>query len=125
MCQTNYNDLPIIRKEHQLAGVYSLNVMKDMENRIIHSRLTLHYITNKLTLLRNAAFYVIPMQYFIFYKSHGSNLFNFSMLSVLVAWPRNHNSNYSARSIFVKQDFFRAYILFSTITNRIHGCTAH
>ena len=44
MCQINYNDLPINMKEYQLApaGVYSLNVMKDMENRIIHSRLTLH-----------------------------------------------------------------------------------
>ena len=55
MCQTNYNDLPIIRKEYQLAptGVYSLlvNVMKDMENRIIHSRLALYYITSELTLL--------------------------------------------------------------------------
>ena len=53
MCQINYNDFPIIRKEYQLApvGVYSLNVMKDMENRIIHSRLTLHYITSELTLL--------------------------------------------------------------------------
>ena len=53
MCQINYNDLPIIRKEYQLApiGVYSLNVMKDKENRIIHSRLTFHYITSELTLL--------------------------------------------------------------------------
>ena len=52
MCQINYNDLPIIRKEYQLApiGVYSLNVMKDMKNCIIHSRLTLHYITSELTL---------------------------------------------------------------------------
>ena len=48
----NYNDLPIIRKEYQLApvGVYSFNVMKYMKNRIIHSRLTLPYITSKLTL---------------------------------------------------------------------------
>ena len=52
MCQINYNDFPIIRKEYQLApiGVYSLIVMKDMENRIIHSELTLHYITRELTL---------------------------------------------------------------------------
>ena len=33
MCQISYNDLPVIRKEYQMApiGVYSLNVMKDME----------------------------------------------------------------------------------------------
>ena len=53
MCQIKYDDLPIIRKEYQLVpvGVYSLNAMKDMENRIIHSRLTLHYITDELALL--------------------------------------------------------------------------
>ena len=67
-----------------------------MENRIIHSQLTFHYITSELTLsdlyLGNAAIYVIPMQYIIFYKSHGFNLCNFPILSALVAWPRNDNT---------------------------------
>ena len=54
LCQIIYNGvLPIIGKEFQMVpiGVYSLNVMKDTDNRIIHSRLTLHYITSELSLL--------------------------------------------------------------------------
>ena len=47
-----------------------------MKNCIIHSRLTLYY-------LRNATIYMILMQYFIFYKPHGSNVFNFPILLAL------------------------------------------
>ena len=51
------------------------------------------------------------MKYFFFYKSQGVNLFNFPILSALVAWSINDNIK-SARSICVKLDFVRGCIPF-------------
>ena len=70
---------PLYYQERIPIGVYSSNVMEYMENRI--------------TQLIDSPFaiYVTPMKYFIFYKSQGFSLFNFPILSALVAWSINDN----------------------------------
>ena len=69
-----------------MLSVYTpQHVITHMKNCIIHGRLTLYYLCN-------ATIYMILMQYFIFYKSHDSNVFNFPILFVLAAWQRNDYS---------------------------------
>ena len=63
--------------------------------------------------------YMIPIQYFIFHKSHGS-VFN---LPILFALGKETNTVYSTKLISPETRF--RYILFPTITKLMHGCTVY
>ena len=69
-----------------------------MKNCIIHSRLTLYYLCN-------ATIYMILMQYFIFYKSHGSNVFSFPILLVL-AGPGRETTTVNATKLISPETGF-------------------
>ena len=72
--------------------------MTHMKNCIIHSRLILYYLCN-------ATIYMILMQYFIFYKSHGSNVFNFPILLVLAGPGKETTTVYATKLISPETGF--------------------
>ena len=80
-----------------------------MKNCIIHSRLTLYY----------TIYMILLMQYFIFYKSHGSNVFNFPILFVLAGPGKETTTVYATKLISPETRFLD--IFFPTTTNLIHG----
>ena len=73
-----------------------------MKNCIIHSQLTLYYLCNATT-------YMILMQYFIFYKSHGSNVFNFPILLVLAGPGKETTTVYATKLIFPETGFLEGF----------------
>ena len=76
--------------------------MTHMKNFIIHSRLTLYYLCN-------ATIFMILMQYFIFYKSHGSNLFNFPILLVLAGPGKETTTVYVRKLISPETGIFNIF----------------
>ena len=76
--------------------------MTHMKNCIIHSRLTLYYLCN-------ATIYMIPMQYFILYKSHGSNVFNFPILFVLAGPGKETTTVYATKLISPETGFLNIF----------------
>ena len=73
-----------------------------MKNCIIHSQLTLYYLCN-------ASIYMILMQYFIFYKSHGSNVFNFPILLVLAGPGKETTTVYATKLISPETAFLNIF----------------
>ena len=73
-----------------------------MKNCIIHSRSTLYYLCN-------ATIYIILMQYFIFYKSHGSNVFNGPILLVLSGPGKETATVYATKLISPETEFLNIF----------------
>ena len=77
--------------------------MTRMKICIIHSRLTLYYLCK-------ATVYMILMQYFlIFYKSHGSNVFNFPILLVLAGPGKETTTVYATKLISPETGFLNIF----------------
>ena len=76
--------------------------MKHMKNCIIDSRLTIYYLCN-------ATICMILKQNFIFYKSHGSNVFNFPILHVLAGPGKETSTVYATKLISPETGFLTIF----------------
>ena len=57
---------------------------------------------------------MILMQYFIFYKSHSSNVFNFPILLVLAGPGKETTTVYATKLIFPETGFLDVFFLTTT-----------